>query len=154
MIFYSAHPLKKTNFFKVAKVNACDILLTAAKHITALSVNRLACSQPFCAILCNSLHYRPCYGKTRVWGWYNVYKSAGAPRVNWREQKKIIFICLTRLYNKMIKLSDWETFKKKLLSVKPWCPTEDYSLMAQNIYNFKVGVGIQSKVARSKYTHW
>ncbi|MCG8620430.1 MAG: hypothetical protein MJE68_00330, partial [Proteobacteria bacterium] len=69
-------------------------------------------------------------------------------------KKKIIFICLTRLYNKMIKLSELRNFlKKKLLSVNPWCPREDYSLTAQNIYNFKVGVGIQSKVAWSKYTH-
>ena len=35
-----------------------------------------------------------------------------------------------------------------------WCPKEDFSLAAQNIYNFQVGVGIQSKVAKSKYTHY
>ena len=57
---------KKTKFFKVAKIITCDILLTVEKHIATLSVNRLACPQPLCAILRNSLHYRPCYGETHV----------------------------------------------------------------------------------------
>ena len=43
-----------------------DILLTAEKHIITQAVNRLACSQPLCAILHNLLHYHPCYGETRV----------------------------------------------------------------------------------------
>ena len=41
----------------------------------------------------------------------------------------------------------WDPF------VNPWCPAEDYSLAAQIIYNFKVGVDIQGKEAQSKYTH-
>ena len=77
MILYSAHPPKKTICFKVAKIIACDILLTVQTHIITLAVNRLACSQPLCAILHITLHCRPCYGETR----YNVYKGAGAFRV-------------------------------------------------------------------------
>ena len=65
-ILYCTHPRKKTNFFKVTKLTVYNIPLTAEKHIITLAMNRLACSQPLCAILCNFLHYRPCYGKTRV----------------------------------------------------------------------------------------
>ena len=60
------HSAKKTNFFKVAKTIAYNILLTAEKHIRTLAVDRLACPQYLCAIVRNSLHYRSCYGKTRV----------------------------------------------------------------------------------------
>ena len=65
-ILYCTNPRKNTNFFKVTKLTVYDIPLTAEKHIITLAMNRLACSQPLCAILCNLLHYRPCYGKTRV----------------------------------------------------------------------------------------
>ena len=52
----------KTHFFKVAKITVCDILLTVA----TLAMNRLACYKILCAILRNSLHYRPSYKETHV----------------------------------------------------------------------------------------
>ena len=79
-ILYCTHPRKKPNFFKVTKLTVYDIPLTAEKHIITLAMNRLACSQSLYAILCNLLHYRPCYGKTRVWGQY-VYFWLSSQRV-------------------------------------------------------------------------
>ena len=72
------------NFFKVAKIIAYSILLIVEKLIITFTVNRLLCYEPLCAFSHNSLHYHPCYKGTRVWGRYNVYKSAGALRVNWK----------------------------------------------------------------------
>ena len=83
------HPKKL--FFEVSKIIACDILPTVEKHIITLAVNRLACSQPLCAILCNSLLFYSCCGETHVWGSYNVYKIAGRIKVNieniWKMQR-------------------------------------------------------------------
>ena len=85
-ILWCTHPPKKTNFFKVAKLTVCNILLTREKYLVTLAVNRPTCSQLLCAILCNLLHYCPCYGKTRVWGRYNVYFWLSGQRVNvWTE---------------------------------------------------------------------
>ena len=64
-ILWGTHPPKKMNYFNVSKLATCNILLTAEKHVITLAVNKLACSKPLCAISCNSLHYCPCYCKTR-----------------------------------------------------------------------------------------
>ena len=114
MFLCSAHPPKKPNFFKVAKIITCDILLTVEKHITTLAVNRLACPQPLCAILCNSLHYHPCYGETRVWGWYNVHKSAGTFRVN-RDVPKFFFTFISP-YSAI----KWSNSIHKAVFLKKW----------------------------------
>ena len=90
-ILYCTHPQKKMNFFKVTKLTVYNIPLTAEKHIITLAMNRLACSQPLCAILCNLLHYCPCYGKTHVWGRYNVYFWLSSQRVNMVSQIFTIF---------------------------------------------------------------
>ena len=79
-ILWCTHPPKKTNFYKVTKLTVCNILLTREKYLVTPAVNRPTCSQPLCAILCNSLHYCPCYGKTRVWR-YNVYFWLSGQRV-------------------------------------------------------------------------
>ena len=81
LILYSVHPLKKTNFSEVAILITYSILLTAEKLVLTFAMNRLSLYDHRCAFSRNSLHYRQRYGKTRVWGRYNVYKMAGSVRV-------------------------------------------------------------------------
>ena len=53
----------------------------AEKLVLTFAMNRLACCKQLWAISHNSLHYRQCYGETRVWGRYTVYKTSGVKRV-------------------------------------------------------------------------
>ena len=82
----------------------CNILLIREKYLVTLAVNRPTCSQLLCAILCNLLHYCPCYGKTRVWGRYNVYFWLSGQRVNTMHLYSKLVSLPVHLYSKLVSL--------------------------------------------------
>ena len=154
-ILCCAHPPEKTNFFEVAKITAYDILSRAENHIIILAVNRLACSQPLCAILRNSLHYRPCYGKTRVWGRYNVYFLLSSQRVNRETQKKIYFNLFYHIPPYNGKLEWMEYFWKFLCSsVNPLTALCIYICYFQNFPFSQLGVGLESKLSWDEWAFY